>query len=185
MDFDAIVIGGGGAGAAVTWQLARNGLKVACLDEAMDTARQVSLNKTGLGVKAGPFSPMTADRNSPYDYPINDDRIRPSHCVISMLLAAVQFYILLAFHASGRLTSSFAVSRDWLMTSQFHIRRCGRIELNETQMNVSGLVSDPAYPDIKELLPPIPLGDCAGSGLSTDSTGIGGQATLRYPPYHA
>ena len=30
MDFDAIVVGGGAAGGAITWQLAR-GLKVACL----------------------------------------------------------------------------------------------------------------------------------------------------------
>ena len=32
MDFDAIIVGGGAAGAAVTWQLASKGLKVACLE---------------------------------------------------------------------------------------------------------------------------------------------------------
>ena len=32
MDFDAIIVGGGAAGAAMTWQLARHGLKVACLE---------------------------------------------------------------------------------------------------------------------------------------------------------
>ena len=32
MDFDAIIVGGGAAGAAVTWQLVSNGMKVACLE---------------------------------------------------------------------------------------------------------------------------------------------------------
>ena len=47
MDFDAIVVGGGAAGGAITWQLARNGLKVACLERGpwmqADTTRRQRL----------------------------------------------------------------------------------------------------------------------------------------------
>ena len=67
MDFDAIVVGGGAAGGAITWQLARNGMKVACLERGpwMQPDRYPSTRPDWELQKLGPFSPVPADRNSP------------------------------------------------------------------------------------------------------------------------
>ena len=160
MDFDAIVIGGGGAGAAVTWQLARNGLKVACLERGpwIQPDKYPSTRPDWELLKAGPFSPMTADRNSPYDYPINDDDSPIALCNFNAVGGST---ILYSAHfprfrpPDFELRSVEGLANDWPI-SYSTLRPY--FELNETQMNVSGLVGDPAYPDIKELLPPIPLG---------------------------
>ena len=66
MDFDAIIVGGGAAGAAMTWQLARNGLKVACLERGpwMQTIAIRQQARTGKVQKGGTFSPVPAMRQS-------------------------------------------------------------------------------------------------------------------------
>ena len=94
MDFDAIIVGGGAAGAAMTWQLARNGLKVACLERGpwMQPNSYPSTSPDWEVQKAAEFSPVPAMRNSRYDYPI-DDKPRPSPCATSTLSVAAQFCI--------------------------------------------------------------------------------------------
>ena len=74
MDFDAIIVGGGAAGAAMTWQLARHGLKVACLERGpwMHPDRYPSTRPDWEEQKGAEFSSLPAMRNSQYDYPIDD-----------------------------------------------------------------------------------------------------------------
>ena len=75
MDFEAIIVGGGAAGAAMTWQLARNGLKVACLERGpwMQPDSYPSTSPDWEVQKGAEFSPVPAMRNSDYDYPIDDE----------------------------------------------------------------------------------------------------------------
>ena len=160
MDFDAIVVGGGAAGGAITWQLARNGLKVACLERGpwMQPDRYPSTRPDWELQKLGPFSPVPADRNSPYDYPIDDAESPIAMCNFNAVGGST---ILYSGHfprfrpRDFELQSTEGLADDWPISYE-DLRPY--YELNEAQMNVSGLAGDPAYPDVKDLLPPVPMG---------------------------
>ena len=73
MDFDAIIVGGGAAGAAVTWQLASKGLKVACLERGpwMAPNEYPSTRPDWESQKLGTYSPILQSGKA-HDYPIDD-----------------------------------------------------------------------------------------------------------------
>ena len=64
MEFDAIIVGGGAAGAAMTWQLARHGLKVACIERGpwMQPDSYPSTSPDWEMQKGSAFSPVPALR---------------------------------------------------------------------------------------------------------------------------
>ena len=66
MDFDAIIVGGGAAGAAVTWQLVSNGMKVACLERGpwMLPNEYPSTRHDWELQKLGAYSPVSAIRQT-------------------------------------------------------------------------------------------------------------------------
>jgi choline dehydrogenase-like flavoprotein len=174
MDFDAIVVGGGAAGGAITWQLSRNGLKVACLERGpwMQADTYPSTAPDWELQKRGPFSPLPADRNSLYDYPIDDSDSPIAMCNFNAVGGSTILY-------SGHfprfrphdfnLRSTEGLGDDWPISYEdlkpFY-------ELNEAQMNVSGLAGDPAYPDIENLLPPVPIGT-AGERIARAFNSLG------------
>ena len=161
MEFDAIIVGGGAAGAAMTWQLVRHGLKVACIERGpwMQPDSYPSTSPDWEMQKGSTFSPVPALRNSPHDYPIDDEASPIAVCNFNAVGGST---ILYSGHfprfrprdfelgSAEGLGDNWPVSYDQL--KPFY-------ELNEEQMGVAGLAGDPAYPDIEELLPPVPLGN--------------------------
>jgi len=161
MDFDAIIVGGGAAGAAVTWQLARNGLKVACLERGpWMMPNDYPSTRTDWEIqKLGAYSPVPSIRQSRHDYPIDDSESPIAVCNFNAVGGSTILY-------SGHfprfrprdftLRSDEGLGEDWPFSyddlKPFY-------ELNESQTGVAGLAGDPAYPDIEHLLPPVPLGE--------------------------
>ena len=161
MDFDAIIVGGGAAGAAATWQLARNGLKVVCLDRGpwMSPSEYPSTRSDWESQKLGAYSPFPAIRQSRYDYPIDDTESPVAVCNFNAVGGST---ILYSGHyprfrpEDFELRSIEGLGEDWPFSysalKPFY-------EINESETGVAGLAGDPAYPDIENLLPPVPLGD--------------------------
>ena len=159
-EFDVIVVGAGAAGAAVTWRLAKEGMKVACLERGpwMKPEEYPSTKHNWEILKAGAFSPLPAKRQSQYDYPIND---QDSPIAICNFNAVGGSTILYSGHFPRFRPQDFkqqtmdGVGEDWPITyddlQPFY-------DVNEKEMGVAGLVGDPAYPEINELLPPVPIG---------------------------
>ena len=167
MDFDAIIVGGGAAGAAVTWQLASKGLKVACLERGpwMSPNDYPSTRPDWEIQKLGSYSPIPAIRQSRYDYPIDDTESPIAVCNFNAVGGST---ILYSGHYPRfrpddfKLKSAEGLGEDWPFSYEalrpFY-------EINENETGVAGLAGDPAYPDIEHLLPPVPLGD-AGHRLA-------------------
>ena len=82
---DAVVVGSGAAGAALTWRLAEHGAKVVCLEQG-DWISRDALPSTRREVETflrrGPssFSPNT--RHLPQDYPVSTVGISPAQMVM-------------------------------------------------------------------------------------------------------
>ena len=162
MEFDAIVVGGGAAGAAITWHLSQSGHKVLCLERGpwMNPQNYPSTKHDWELLKDRQFSAVPAQRQSIYDYPINDSGSPIAICNFNAVGGSTILY-------SGHyprfrppdfsLRTSEGVGEDWPIGYE-QLRPF--FELNEQETGVSGLVGDPAYPDIKTLLPPVPLGEC-------------------------
>ena len=160
MDFDAIIVGGGAAGAAVTWQLVSNGMKVACLERGpwMLPNEYPSTRYDWELQKLGAYSPVSAIRQSRYDYPIDDSESPVAVCNFNAVGGSTILY-------SGHyprfrpndftLRSDHGLGEDWPISYE-ELRPF--YEANETETGVAGLAGDPAYPDIEHLLPPVPLG---------------------------
>lgn len=166
-DFDAIVVGSGAAGAAVAWRLCSQGFKVACIERGprMDADAYPSANANWEWHKAKDANPVAATRNLPGDYPIDDTDSPIAVCNFnavggSTLLYSAHFprFRPPDFHTR----TSEGVGLDWPLSYE-QLRPY--FERNEQEMSVSGLAGDPAYPDIKNLLPPVPLGQ-AGTILA-------------------
>ena len=167
MDFDAIIVGGGAAGAAVTWQLVSNGMKVACLERGpwMLPNEYPSTRHDWELQKLGAYSPVSAIRQSRYDYPIDDSESPVAVCNFNAVGGSTILY-------SGHyprfrpndftLRSDHGLGEDWPISYE-ELRPF--YEANETETGVAGLAGDPAYPDIEHLLPPVPLGE-AGHRLA-------------------
>jgi len=174
MQFDAIIVGGGAAGAAMTWQLARNGLKVVCLDRGpwMRSESYPSTSPDWEVQKGNDFSPVPAMRNSDYDYPIDDEASPIAVCNFNAVGGST---ILYSGHfprfrpRDFELNSAEGIGDDWPLSYE-QLRPF--YELNEAQMGVAGLAGDPAYPDIEELLPPVPLGE-AGTRMAKAFNSLG------------
>ena len=160
MVFDVIVVGGGAAGAAITWLLTKEGHKVVCLERGpwMRPDTYPSTRENWETLKDGPFSPVPSHRKSAYDYP-NDDSASP--IAVCNFNAVCGSTILYSGHyprfreTDFQLRSNEDIGEDWPISYK-DLRPF--YDLNEQETGVAGLVGDPAYPDIKSLLPPVPIG---------------------------
>ena len=159
--FDFIIVGSGAAGAASAWRLCSKGYSVACLDRGawMDATKYPSASIDWELQKKTSSNPVIASRQNAYDYPVDDSDSPIAICNFNAIGGSTIMY---SAHFPRFLPRDFqilsrdGVGRDWPI-SYDALRPY--YEINEHEMSVSGLVGDPYYPDIKNLLPPVPLGE--------------------------
>ncbi len=165
--YDFLVVGAGAAGAAVAWRLVSLGYRVAVVDRGpeMDPSRYPSTGADWELRKRTEFSPVAAERGSPFDYPVDDSASPIAVCNFNAVGGST---ILYSGHFPRFLPPDFetqsreGLGEDW----PFGIAALNPyFALNEKMMGLSGLVGDPFYPDIEEALPPVPLGS-AGERLA-------------------
>ena len=161
--YDIVIIGAGASGAAAAWSLSQKYNNVACLEQGdwMDPSQYPSTNIDWEILKSREFSPLPNVRKLPADYDIDD---KDSPIAISNFNAVGGSTILYSGHFPRMHPSDFKtftldkIGSDWPIDyddlENFYT-------LNDKEMGVSGLVGDPAYPEMDQLLPPIDMGDIA------------------------
>lgn len=171
MKFDAVVVGAGATGCAVTWNLSARGLKVACLDRG-DWEEQESFGRTYPVWERQRYrehNPVVNLRNNPSDYPIND-----ADSPISIA----------QYNAIGGSTVIFSGHFPRFRRDDFELEKLGDevpgwpvdydslvpfYEINEKMMSVGGQLGDPYFPEIKALGPPVYLGSAGQTFMDTFS----------------
>jgi choline dehydrogenase-like flavoprotein len=153
-----VIIGAGPAGASVASRLI--GFEVICLEQGTySNKNQFPLNFMNWEhLKYTSFNPDPNIRNSKYDYPINNSDSAISVANYngvggSTILFSGQYP---RFHPSDfKVKSLDGISFDWpIEYSDLE----PYYELDSSFTAIAGLEGDPAYPPIKNLLPPVELG---------------------------
>lgn len=160
MSVDVIVVGSGAAGAAVTFGLVKAGLSVVCLEQGdfINPEHYPTTKPNWEKYKFSSFSPDPNLRMGNADYPINDTN---SPISIANFNAVGGSTILFSghyprLHPSDLSTHTLdGVAEDWPITYEKLEKYYNR---NQENVAVAGLEGDPAYPPIKNLLPPVPFG---------------------------
>lgn len=159
-NYDFIVVGSGAAGAAAAWRLCQQGYKVACLErgQEMSPEKYPSTGSDWELKKSIDFNPVIATRQNESDYPVDDSESPIAVCNFNAVGGATIIY---SAHfprfkpQDFKLQTNEGLYQDWPIS--YEVLK-PYFELNEEQMSVSGLVGDPMYPDIEELLPAVPMG---------------------------
>lgn len=161
-DVDVLIIGAGATGAAAAWYLSEyTKLSIVCLEQGKHTKPEAyPTTKTNWeSHRYNDFNVSPNERKLEVDYPIDD---KSSPISIANYNAVGGSTILYSGHFPRFHPSDFkvktldGVADDWPLTYN-DLEPYFRI--NDKMMGVSGLEGDPAYPEINNLLPPIPLGD--------------------------
>lgn len=160
VDYDFIVIGSGAAGAASAWRLANKGYKVACLERGpeMNPDQYPTTGSDWEIRKMNEYSPVASIRENKADYPVDDTASPIAVCNFNAVGGSTIIYSahFPRFQPNDfKLKTNEGVYEDWPISYE-DIKPY--FEINEFEMAVAGLVGDPKYPDIEELLPPIPIG---------------------------
>ena len=153
-------MGAGAAGSAASWNLSKSKLKVVCLEQGpLIKKSEYSFNNINREInKFNLFNTDTNTRNCNHDYPINSSNspitIANYNAVGGATLVYSGHYP--RFHPSDFKTKTLdGVGEDWLF-NYYDLEKY--YDLNDQMVGVSGLSGDPAYPDIKNLLPPVNIG---------------------------
>lgn len=162
-NYDVVIVGAGASGAAAAWNLSRQFKNIVCLEQGpwIKPSDYPSTKENWEYHKNREYSPFPNQRNLASDYPIND---KESQISIANFNAVGGSTILYSGHFPRMHPSDFCtkslddVGSDWPFTYQDLEKY---YNLNDLMMGVSGLEGDPAYPEIKNLLPPISLGSIA------------------------
>ena len=157
---DIVIIGSGAAGAAAAWNLSDSGFKVVCLEQGPKlSASDYPANFADWELrKQSSFNVDPNVRKLPSDYPIDDS---DSAIAIANFNAVGGSTILFSghfprFHPSDFMTRTLdGVGADWPFG---YDALEPYYEINDKMIGVAGLGGDPAYPDIPNLLPPVPIG---------------------------
>ncbi|MFC3852773.1 GMC family oxidoreductase [Salinispirillum marinum] len=160
VDYDYIVVGSGASGSAAAWRLTQNGFKVICLERGKEIlpSEYPSTRSDWEIKKRKDFNPVSAIRNLESDYPVDDSESPIAICNYNAVGGST---ILYSAHfprfrpQDFKIQSSDGLYEDWPISYE---DLKPYYEINEREMAVSGLVGDPMYPDIEELLPPVPIG---------------------------
>ncbi len=157
---DVLIIGAGASGAAAAWSLADTGMHIMCMEQGgwMKQSDYPSNFRDWevRGNKEMHASPNHRQRQA--DYPINDadspiSIVNFNAVGGSTILYAAHFP---RFHPSDfRVKTLDGVADDWPI-DYFQLEPF--YQENDRIIGVSGLDGDPAYPDKKLPLPPIPMG---------------------------
>ena len=158
--FDFLIVGSGAAGAAAAWKLCQHGFKVACLDRGdwVDPAQYPSTRPDWERRKRIYAQPAIAERQNAADYPVDDSASPIAVCNFNAIGGST---ILYSAHFPRFRRDDFTLKTKEGLAEDWPIQYDELkpyFEENERQMSVSGLVGDPCYPDIENLLPPVPLG---------------------------
>ena len=171
---DVLIIGSGASGAAVAWSLAETRMRIVCLEQGdwMNPAHYPSTGRDWEAREFGDFSISPNQRNRVTDYPVNDD---DSPIKVANFNGVGGSTILYSghfprFHPSDfRVKTLDGVADDWPIDYQtlepFYAE-------NDRMMGVSGLEGDPAYPEKKSPMPPVPLGK-SGQRLAKGFNSLG------------
>lgn len=157
---DVIVIGAGAAGAAVCYSLAQSGLKVTCIEQGdfLHPTEYPTTKSNWQNFKFSSFNPDPNVRSNKADYPVNNTNSPISVANFngvggSTILFSGHYPRL---HPSDLRTKSLdGIAYDWPFSYEELEKYYDR---NQETVAVAGLEGDPAYPPIKNLLPPVPLG---------------------------
>ena len=159
--FDIIIVGSGASGAAAAWRLSESdSLRIICLEQGglTDASKYPSTRVDWELSRTQDYSSNPSVRRNLADYPIDDSDSPISIANFngfggSTVLYSAHFP---RMHPSDFKTRSLdGVGDDWPINFD-DLKPF--FELNESMMGVAGLVGDPANPEYKTLLPPIPLG---------------------------
>ncbi len=157
---DILIIGAGASGAASAWNLSRLNLKITCIDQGPFIKEgEYSFNNSLREVNK--FKKFHIDpnvRNLKFDYPINSKNSPISIANYNAIGGATLIYSghYPRFHPSDFKTKKCDnFGSDWLFgyndLEKYY-------NLNDKMVGVSGVAGDPAYPNIKNLLPPLDIG---------------------------
>ena len=158
--YNFIVVGSGAAGAAAAWRLCQQGYKVVCLERGkeLNPDKYPSTKSNWELLKQTEFNPVIAKRQSKSDYPVDDSESPIAICNYNSVGGST---ILYSAHfprfqpRDFKIKTNDSLYEDWPISYE---DLKPYYELNEKEMSVSGLIGDPMYPDIEELLPPVPIG---------------------------
>jgi len=168
---DVLIIGAGASGAAAAWSLSEARLDILCLEQGdwVDPRTYPSTTRRWEMSRSNEANVSPNVRNLPADYPIND---ADSPIAIANYNAVGGSTILYSAHfprlhpSDFRVRSLDGVADDWPISYE---QLVPYFVINDRMMGVSGLVGDPAYPPMEELLPPLPLGrmgEVMGNGFN-------------------
>jgi choline dehydrogenase-like flavoprotein len=157
---DIVIIGAGSAGSAAAWNFNDQKLKVVCLEQGPNyKSEDYSFNQRNWEAKKfNKFNINPNLRNLKFDYPINDKNSPISIANFNAIGGSTLIYSghYPRFHPSDFKVKSYdKVGRNWLFSYKDLEKY---YDLNDYQMGVSGLSGDTAYPKIKNLKDPVPLG---------------------------
>jgi choline dehydrogenase-like flavoprotein len=159
---DVLVVGAGASGGVVGRRLAEAGFRVVCLEQGAwpDRSDYPGVRPDWELQAQKQWSPDPNVRRNPADYPIN---VEESEIVPLMFNGVGGSMILYAGDWPRLLPSDFrvrtldGVGDDWPLTYE-ELEPC--YDRIATDVGVSGLAGDPAYPEGDDLpLPALPLGD--------------------------
>lgn len=160
-EFDIAVVGAGAAGAVITAELSKyESLRIICLEQG-DVVKSSDLPSYGNDWDLSKLTKFNSDpnvRKSEWDYPID---YQESAIQIANFNAIGGSTVLYSGHYPRMHQSDFevftrdGVASDWpisyLTISKYY-------EIMQEQVAVAGVDGDPVYPEIGELLPPVPIG---------------------------
>ncbi len=160
---DAVVVGSGAAGAALTWRLASRGAKVVCLEQGDWISREAlpsSRREVETFLRRGPTSLSPNSRRLPQDYPVSTVGISSAQIVMFNGVGGSTIHWeghFPRFHPSDfRARSLDGVAADWPLRYE---DLEPYYDVNDRMMGVSGLAGDPANPPrAPRPFPPLALG---------------------------
>lgn len=157
---DVLIIGAGASGAAVAWSLLETRMRILCLEQGphVPESQYPSRDEDYELARYGAFSCDPNVRKLKQDYPINVD----DSCITPV-----------NFNGVGGSTINFLGHWPRMKPSDFRAKTLDGVaedwpvdyatlepfyEMNDRNTGVSGLGSNPAYPEYTPELPPIPIG---------------------------
>ncbi|GAA3311049.1 GMC family oxidoreductase [Arthrobacter ramosus] len=159
---DVLVIGAGAAGAALTWSLAKRGLKVLCLEQGdWVNDEDIPKNHADWEVRGRHYwNPSPGKRRGPADYPVTNLGDNPVDVYMyssvggSAIGYGGHFWRFQPSDFVAKTQDGFGV--DWPIRYENLVPY---YELNEKMMGVSGVGGDPVSPGRHGVaLPPVPIG---------------------------
>ena len=157
---DILIIGAGASGSAAAWNLSKLNLKIVCMDQGpfIDKKEYSFNNKFREINKLGKFNIDPNQRKFNSDYPINSDNSPISIANYNAIGGSTLIYSghYPRFHPSDFKTKKIdKIGSNWLF-NYYDLEKY--YNLNDKMVGVSGMTGDPAYPKIKNLLPPLDIG---------------------------